>query len=294
MAQWIIAVDAGGSKCSACLYTMEGEILGKIQTGPSNLFTDFQAGMFEINSAAMQLLASPTAEALGVDAASCIVSIGAAGASIASVQEAFSHWQHPFQNALLESDLAIACYAANQGKACAFVVLGTGSSIAVYQDGMLNQYGGHGFLLGDQASGAWLGQKAMRWYMRALESCDDVHITEKSLMQALSAKVGNNVDVIITKWGSAKASEFATLAPILIALKQQSTKVSEWLQQGEEYIVDILQQRAPHLPIFIGGGLAFVYKEAIQARLQKPIVTPQQNAEYGAYLMAKDNNKATQ
>lgn len=290
MAKWIIAIDAGGSKCRANLCTLSGDVVDTAQTGPSNLFSDFDNGMLQINKAVDQLLGKQYGDDKSVLASQCLLSIGAAGASIPSVQERFANWQPPFEKAMLHSDLAIACYAANEGKDCAFVVLGTGSSIAVFENGQLKQYGGHGFLLGDTASGAWLGMQAMRWYVSALESPSKQGADDINLMHAMSAKVGQNINTIVSQWGNAKASEFASLAPALIDIKDRSVNIKIWLEQACDYLCELLREHAPELPIFVGGGLAFLYQDAMQVNLNKTIYKPKSDAKHGAFLLAKNQH----
>lgn len=287
MKQWIIGIDAGGSKCSASLFDPSGNEVAQAQTGSSNLFSDFNGAMLSIEQGITQLLSQSVSLETNIQASDCIVSIGAAGAGVTSVQERFKAWRHSFHRTLLFTDLETACFGANEGKDCAFVVLGTGSCIAQYRNNEMQQYGGQGFLLGDTASGAWLGQKAIRWYLHTLDLSECKSRNETSLFESLFEELGADINLIITEWGKASPKQFASLAPIIIANLKHSKQADLWLQEACLYLQDILTKKAPDLPIFMGGGLAFAYKDRLQSSLNKPIFNAKQNPKYGAFCLAK-------
>lgn len=281
---WIIAVDAGGTKCKARLYNMQGDVIAQSQTGPANMFTDFEAAIAAILQAVDTLLVNNIS---AIKAKDCVLSIGAAGANVPIVKQAFSAWQHPFKQAFLYSDLYISCVAANQGQDSVFIVVGTGSSVGILNKQQFSQYGGHGFLLGDEASGAWLAKNVLSWYLRALEQLIDENEldAELALMACLKSLVGNKVSAIIEKYGQAKADVFGALVPSLLAIKQQSPCVQAFLHQGVSYLANVLEQHAQNLPVYIGGGLASVYQPMLQQLLNKPVLLSEQDPTFGAYCV---------
>lgn len=287
MRQWIIGIDAGGSKCSASLFDQKGNEMAQVQTGSSNLFTDFTGAMQSIEQGITGLLSHSLALENKIKPSDCIVSIGAAGAGIESVQARFTAWQHSFYRTFLFTDLETACYGANEGEDCAFVVLGTGSCVAEYRHKEMQQYGGQGFLLGDTASGAWLGQKAIRWYLHALDLSVRKTSNEASLFESMFDVLGADTNQVITEWGKASPKQFASLTPRILANAESSKQVAAWLQEGSVYLQEILTQKAFDLPVFLGGGIAFIYKERLQKALNKTMFEAKQNARYGAFCLAK-------
>lgn len=288
--RWIIAIDAGGTKCKACLYDQQGSLFASAQTGAANMFSDFDGAIASILQAA-KLVCESVPEAISYE--ECTLSVGAAGASLAVVQEQFSQWQHPFKHAFLCSDIHASSEAANASKDCVFVVVGTGSSIAIYEKGEICQIGGHGFLLGDQASGAWLGRQAVIWYLQTLDLLidNDEKLQEAALLDLLAEELGTAANTIVEQYAQANANKFAALVPLLLSVQQQSQQVQAWSKEGASYLCAVLQKHAKDLPIFIDGGLANLYRQPVSRLLTKTLLKPSKDATYGAYLYAKKLTK---
>ncbi len=283
MSKWIIGVDAGGTKCKASLFNAAGDEIASSTTGPANLFSDFQGAIASIMLACEQVL---LASGHHIKPEQCALSIGAAGASVGSVQKKMQAWQHPFASMQIHSDLHISCIAANDTQPCVMIIVGTGSSVAIFNNNEVAQFGGHGFLLGDEASGAWLGRKAVQWYLHMLEQL--IPNTEKvqnhALERALAKVLGNDIDAIIEMYGKANAATFASLVPTLLACHEQSANVQEWVEQGARYFASIIRHHANDLPIFIDGGLAGLYTPILTKMLTRSAGVPKKSATYGAYL----------
>jgi glucosamine kinase len=293
---WIIGIDGGGTKCAAGLFTLKGELLCTALSGPANLFTDFAGALICIEQAVEQLLLScKTQHNIAIEKKDCYLSLGCAGASIISVRQHFEQWTHQFYDTLLNTDVHVSCLAANEAKPCALFVIGTGSCLAVNQTSNQNnehstyyvkQYGGHGFMLGDIASGGWLGKQAVSWYLQSLETpCDD-----ECLMQTLAPVLGENVSHVVQQYGQARAGDFGELVPRLLWVKDKSNTVNNWLEEGADYVADLLIHHiGDDKPIFLTGGLAQVYKPMVEERLAKQVFIPNENAVYGAFLAAQQH-----
>ncbi|MFT6268360.1 MAG: glucosamine kinase [Alphaproteobacteria bacterium] len=300
---WIIGVDGGGTKCEAGLFTSNGEILATALAGPANLYANFEGALDAIEQSAEQLLSMCQAQHnITITKQDCFLSLGCAGGSIDSVKRQFQQWHHEYAGAVLTTDVHVSCLAANNAKPCALFVIGTGSCLAVYspEDDLpinyqqsttqhqakrtLKQYGGHGFLLGDIASGAWLGKLAVSWYLQALETPHQ----DSQLLSALANVLGDNTSQIIEQYGQAHAGDFGTLAPILIAVQDTSVTLNNWLQEGAVYAASLLiNHSTSNVPIFLTGGLAAVYKPLIEKLIGRDVHIPNDTAIYGAYLAAK-------
>lgn len=314
---WIIGVDGGGTKCEASLFTYEGKRLATALTGPANLFTNFEGAIHSIEQATSQLLnACQEQHNITITRKDCLISLGCAGGGVNAVKKQFQQWPHQYAHALLNTDVNVSCFAANNAKACALFVIGTGSCLAVCQPNkqqaqnslqpksefmvnigsaitsqpaitsvsVIKQYGGHGFLLGDIASGAWLGKHAVSWYLQALETPS----SEVYLQSALAPVLGDSTSNIIERYGQANAKQFADLVPILLSVQHTSTVVQDWLQQGALYAAGLLSKHVSNnAPIFLSGGLSGVYQPLIEELLGKRVFVPDESAVYGAYLAAK-------
>jgi glucosamine kinase len=282
---WIIGIDGGGTKCQASLFSPDGRVVAASETGPANLFVDFELALKSINDACALVLAAANSQpGLSLEPSDCFLSLGCAGASIPAAQHNIAQWQHPYADVALTTDIHISCLAANNENDCALIITGTGSSIAIYQNQVIRQFGGHGFLLGDIASGAWLGKKAVSWFLQALETPHQ----DPALHAAVAELLGPNVNDIIQVYGHAKPAKFAALVPNLLSCQAQSHNVQAWLDEGLSYLANIITHHAePKTDVFMHGGIAHVYQQSLSQRLNRPIMRPKHGAVAGAFAFAK-------
>lgn len=281
---WVIGIDGGGTKCKASLFDSAGRSIAQSITGSANLFVDFDSAINNINAACKNLLINANKQlTTPISPSDCFLSLGCAGAKIQSVQENAAKWQHPYAQVALTTDIHISCLAANGQKDCALIITGTGSCIATYQDQKIRQYGGHGFLLGDIASGSWLGKNAVGWYLQALES----NTVNDPLFESLQAELGSDVEAIVQDFGHAKPVSFAKLVSYILSVKDESKVVKTWIQQSLQYLGEIITQHsAVSTEVFIHGGIAHVYQQDLASLINRHVATPKGEAVDGAYAFA--------
>jgi glucosamine kinase len=286
---WIIAIDGGGTKCDAGLFSTEGKLISTARSGAANVFANFEGAIEAIELACDQLIESANKQLstnIKIKKEHCFLSLGCAGGGVESAKLKFDGWQHQYAGAILNTDAHVSCLAANKGDPCALFIIGTGSCLAVFQNNEVKQYGGHGFLLGDYASGAWLGKQAVSWYLKSLE----IPNPDSELKSVLEALLGCNISDIIQQYGQANAGKFGALAPNILAVDQSSITVKKWLLEGAQYVSDLLSEHTlPSLPVFLTGGLAPIYQPLLTTINDRSISIPNENAVYGAYLAAKNN-----
>lgn len=283
---WIIGIDGGGTKCEGGLFTGDGELLSSTITGPANLFSDFSGGISAIEKASNELISVVNQQYnLSISKEDCILSLGCAGGGIESVKESFKHWPHNYAYAILASDVEVSCLAAHNAKPCALFVIGTGSCLAIRNiQGQTKQLGGHGFLLGDIGSGAWLGRQAVSWYLQSIETPS----SDTYLHEALEAALGKNTSDIVQQYGQAMPHQFGELIPAILDRQHGSITVQTWLQEGALYAANLLKNHVPtNDPIFMSGGLCVAYKTQIETILGVQVHSPQYTPIYGAYLQGK-------
>lgn len=282
---WIIGIDGGGTKCEAGLFNPEGELVSKARSGPANVFANFSGAVSAIDLASDQVIDHYNRQQQATSKnkltkQECFLSLGCAGGSIDSAKKRFHLWEHKYAGAMLTSDIHVSCLAANNAKPCALLVIGTGSCFAVYDNDQVTQYGGHGFLLGDNASGAWLGKHAISWYLQSLETPNN----DIELQRVLSPSLGESVNDIIEKYGQATSGDFGALVPQILLAQTTSTTVQNWLHEGAKYAADLIVHHVhKDIPVFLTGGLANVYKPLVENMIKKPIHVPNENAVFGAF-----------
>lgn len=321
MQTFILAVDGGGTKCSAVLYSMSGKVLAHAKAGPCNLVSNFEMATNSIVSAAKQCLKQlKSTRQCDISLGDVILGAGCAGGGIEGVQQKLSNWRSPFQRAFITSDLHISCLSANNGGDCNVGILGTGSSFALFKQGKVIQIGGHGFTLGDQASGAWLGKQALmkvlEYHDRQLSSAIELPFSELNQANVDLSTVAKaesemhfferisdftqcaSIDALIEKYAHQPSTEFAKIAPLVFQLADAGEKIAlAIIQKACDYIETIVLEHnlGDAEKIVLLGGLAERYlpylmmmSSTTRLDLSKlyQLLPQDKSIEYGAYLFA--------
>ena len=156
-----LAVDAGGTK-TRCLMADETQVLGRTSTGTVKLMRVSEAEATARLHQMLKDLSIAAGEPLERVTRTCV---GLAGLSIDAVRE----WAEREIRAVVGGDLLlcgdeeIALDGAFKGGPGILVIAGTGSNImGRTADGSMYGAGGWGPALGDEGSGNWIGQEALR------------------------------------------------------------------------------------------------------------------------------------
>ncbi|MEO6712775.1 MAG: BadF/BadG/BcrA/BcrD ATPase family protein [Mycobacteriales bacterium] len=153
-ARRVLGVDAGGTGTRAVV--VEGDqVVDRIELGPLNI-------LLHADSAAR--LAAVISET-GVDGAGLglagVQSVGDAESVLAVLR---THTSVPIA---VTDDSEVAVLGAFDGKSGGVVIAGTGSIACGRDDnGRVLRVGGHGFLLGDDGAGYWIGRECVRAALR--------------------------------------------------------------------------------------------------------------------------------
>lgn len=283
--KFFLGIDGGGTKCKARLENQQGELLGEVITGPANAARDLTGTIDSIEEACNSLLSlgsNPHLRRENIHAG-----IGLAGVNIPSVREQVLDWQHGFASMRLATDLHIACLGAHAGKDGAIIITGTGSSGASIIEDQYLEIGGHGFVVGDTASGAWLGKKAIAHTLESLDLLCPSSTLATQVMAFLNCKT--SVELVRLTINAAPRF-FAQLAPLVLQNAEQKEPVATALvETGAQYINKMAQRllstKPPGLSI-IGGVSQHLIKwldSDVQSHINQPIHTP----EVGAIYLAK-------
>lgn len=304
MSELIVAIDGGGTKCNATIYDFSGQALASATSGSANVFSDFKQACHSIIDASTQCINQLNLRS-SYDLRDLVLSAGCAGAGIEESTKAFAEWQSPFRHKILTSDLHISALSANNGENCSLVILGTGSSFAVLREGECRQYGGHGFLLGDEASGAHLGKRALQVCLAYFDATGGnthssnndsilVNDTTEFVHQITQTHDVKSSAQIVQRYAKAAPARFAEITPLIFALANQQNKVAlSLIDEACEYILTMLQSKRSDAsePCFVVGGLSSSYLPYLRSKSDLPLLTSSNPAEYGAYLYAYKNLK---
>ena len=284
---FFIGIDGGGTKCRARLESPDGTLLGEGISGPSNIMRDSELAKVSILDAIDKAIGSATATyGSPIALTQCVVGTGVAGANIASAKAHFEQWAHPFLSLHVLSDLHAACIGAHNGNPGAAVIIGTGSSGTLWRDNTFCDVGGHGFPIGDIASGAWLGLKALQHTLLCL---DGLKPQDELADKICAAFQSTNTDDIVGKCAEFNTHHYAALVEQMLPLLYTNQPTVQTLfEEGARYIelmaLKLLDGHSHKLALI--GGLSNVYStffsDPVKARLTACKASPQQGAIYYA------------
>lgn len=284
-----LGVDGGGTKCRACVVDAQGNIQGVGNAGAANAMQGLEQTQNSVVLSAKRAL-----ENAGMSEAylgQLIVGVGLAGVNLPGVYQAMLEWNHPFLHLYLTTDLHIACFGAHGQESGAVIIVGTGSCGYANVGGEETMLGGHGFPLGDQGSGAWMGLEAVKAVLLAHDHLGPATLLTESVGDLLQAQGV----ALAERLARATPGDYARLAPVIFAAANTGDAVAQAIvQQGADYIsalaTRLLTRNPPRLSIL--GGLAEPLTgwldRSIAAQLAKPVATP----EAGAMLFARQRHRA--
>lgn len=267
--QYICAVDGGGTGCRAAIAQPDGTVLARGSGGPANYTTHpaqaAQSVLEAVTAAARQINPAP-------DLKTIIAHVGLAG--ILTPQDGANLARHlPFATCTVSDDRMTSTLGVLGDRDGAVLAIGTGSFVAVRRAAQVTFWGGWGFVVGDQASGAWLGRAVLEHSLYAAEGL----ATHTALTRAIMSRFDDTPANVATFAAQAKPSDFATFAPgIMSAAKDGDAAGRMIVSQGANYLNAVLSAAGikDTDAICLTGGVGPHYApyldDAYRAKLQAP------------------------
>ncbi|WP_063547639.1 BadF/BadG/BcrA/BcrD ATPase family protein [Burkholderia territorii] len=284
-----IGIDGGGTGTRAVLADRHGRELAQGRGGPSGLGLGIERAWASIGAACADAFARA---GLAFDWSQCALGCGLAGVNNAAWLAAFRA-QAPLGALAIESDAYTTVVGAHGGAPGLIVALGTGSiAAALDAAGDCRIAGGFGFPSGDEASGAWLGMRALAYAQQAL----DGRAPRDAFADALLAETGAHDRDALVQWScDANQTIYARLAPIVFAHRDHPCAAALIAQAGDEIgkMIDALDP-AQALPVALCGGLADALAPAVPARHAARLRAPLDDSAHGALRLALQALGATQ
>lgn len=286
--QIYIGLDGGGTGSRAQMALADGRRGTVFTAGSANVFSDPGTALTQITG----LLARCVAEARDMDPAAQVddpvVVLGLAGASESSaatrVVDAL-----PYAQVTVLGDIDIALRGAFQDRDGIVVAVGTGSVLARQTAGQMKRIGGYGFMLGDEAGGAWIGREALR---RSLHAHDGFGHSGPTTA-AIWAKFGS-VAGMINFVGAARPADFAALAPMVLDHDRAGCPVAGAIMDaGGAYLLRAirhLQAGAADVPVAATGGLGPIWLNRLRTGADLCVADPAGTALEGALWQARHLN----
>lgn len=270
----ILGLDAGGTG-SRAVVVENGAVVSRHELGPMNVL---------LHRDSVQRIADLLEE----------TSVDAAGLGLAGVQA--DEDAHKVVAALGErsavpvavtDDSEVALFGAFDGAPGVIVIAGTGS-IACGRDGAGSRVrvGGHGFLLGDEGAGYWIGRECVRAALRARDGLGP----RTALQQAVAAVFDGDLTNAIRRVHESPRDRplLAQLVPLAASLDDQVA--ADVLDRAADHLAalaDAVHARLGPLPVAMAGGIFRV--DAIRRRFaaRTGAVSPRHVPEIGAVRYAE-------
>jgi glucosamine kinase len=275
----VLGIDAGGTGTRAVLMA-GGKAARRFSSGPFNylLYEDGVARMAELIRAA-----GPAVAGVGVPG------IGREPDSVATFSAAVSEASGVPTHAA--PDWAIAWLGAFLGSPGIIVMAGTGAVAVGGPWGGLRRMGGHGHIVDDEGSGYWIGKKAVRAALAAVEGLGPPTV----LGDALTEAAGTSLDGVVARVQRAPGdrSFLVGLAPLVGACAERDPVARAILTDAAAALTGLVTalRRLFHeeLPVAAAGGVFAIaplweaFQRSTGARV--PLAPP----EVGAALLAVRN-----
>ena len=282
---FFLGIDGGGTKCKARLEDAQGNLLAEAKAGPANAARNLTGSIKAVLEASEKAIAK--ANINGLTLHHIHAGIGLAGINIPQVKQAFLKQPLPFVSCQITTDLHIACLGAHLGQDGAIVIVGTGSSGIAIHNEQYFEVGGHGFVVGDKGSGAWLGKMAMSHCLETLDGITPNNLLSEQVMSQLEC---NNAYDLVNLTLEAKPALFASIAPLVFQLAaSQQEDALLLVNQAGTYINKIchrlLSGNLHRLSLI--GGITQPLMPYLDNQLRAIIQPAQASPEQGAILYSK-------
>jgi len=282
--RFFIGIDGGGTSCRGILCWRDESVCLHATAGPANVLRHERA-MESAFSVLHQLAAKADLTVAGLAAGA--IHLGMAGVltkADAKRVEAAIESRFSFGAMSVSDDQVTTIEGALGGQRGAVAAIGTGSFVGRKSE-VLRMIGGWGSIVGDQASGAYLGRRLLQ---ECLLAHDGLRAQSK-LSRDMMALYGDLPAEVVAFAHKATPAEFASFAPNVVHAAADGDLIAvELLREGAAYIaraIDVLDWKADE-PICLVGGIGPQYRQWLPMAMAAAVVAPRGNALDGALLMA--------
>lgn len=284
---FLIGIDGGGSGTRLVLGDAHGKELAQASSGPSGLGLGVERAWQSIEAACRDGFSRAGFE---LDWSRCVLGCGLAGVNNRDWLAAFHAHAPKLAGLAVESDAYTTLLGAHGSAHGVVVALGTGSVAASADgDGPWRIASGYGFPSGDEASGAWLGLRAIVHAQQAL----DGRAPHDGLSQALLERVGaQDRDSLIVWLCEANQTAYASLAPVVLAHRTHPFAARLLGDAGVEIakMIDALDPSGK-LPVALCGGLGEPLRPYVPDSHRSRVRAPQADSAHGALQLAEREAK---
>ncbi len=242
----LLGVDAGGSHTAVAVGDARGRVIARAE-GPGSAM---RPGGAERSAAVILDVARRAATQAQVSLPATLALVGAAGAGRPLEQQALADAIKAAgvaERADVRGDTEIALAAAFGDGPGILINAGTGSiAHARGADGQLYRAGGHGWQLGDEGGGYWLGRRALAAAARARDGLEESSTLLERLLVALGLET---FDDLIRWTAMATPAQVASLAPhVLNAAREGEIVAQQIVEEAAAELSQLVRVLLRHFP----------------------------------------------
>ena len=289
MIDFLLGVDGGGTGTRVRLAAVNPHIdateIAQGAGGPSGLGLGIGRAWASIQAAAGQAFAAAGIAQPSLDRIA--IGLGLAGVHNKQWAAEFTAANPGYAAVRLETDAFTTLMGAHGGAPGAIVAIGTGSVGEVLrEDGTRHEVGGWGFPAGDEASGGWIGLRAIGHIEQVLDGRREGSPFADDIIEACGAIGSNKRDAIQVWLGQATQTAYASLAPLVLRHADNPVARAILLDAGSE-VAAIAHALDPEsrLPLALCGGLGAALRDFLPAGLLARTTPPQGDSAAGALRM---------
>lgn len=285
MIDYLLGVDGGGTGTRVRLARADGTELAQGASGPSGLGLGIARAWSSVQEAASQAFAAAGIEQPPL--AHVAIGLGLAGVHNKRWAAEFVAANPGYAAIRLETDAFTTLMGAHGGAPGAIVAIGTGSVGEVLrEDGTRLEVGGWGFPAGDEASGGWIGLRAIGHIEQVLDGRKEGSAFADAVIEACGATGSNRRDAIQLWLGQATQTAYASLAPLVLRHADHPVARAILLDAGDE-VACIAHALDPEgrLPLALCGGLGAALRDFLPSGLLARTTPPQGDSAAGALRM---------
>jgi glucosamine kinase len=282
MIEYLIGVDGGGTGTRVRLARADGVEIAQADSGPSGLALGIDNAWTSVRDAITKAFAA--AGLSPADPARCAIGLGLAGVHNKQWAKSFMDAAPAYAALRLETDGYTTLVGAHRGAPGAIVAIGTGSvGQALLPDGTQREVGGWGFPSGDEASGGWIGLRAMNHIQQVM----DGRRAGSPFAQTLIEVCGGRRDAVQDWLAHATQTRFAALAPLVVAHAATNADARRMLEDAGREVALIAHALDPAgtLPLALCGGLGAALRPYLPEELLARANAPHGDAASGALFM---------
>jgi glucosamine kinase len=284
-----VGVDGGGTGCRARIEDADGHRVGGGCAGPAAVRLGIDQALAEVEAACQAAAAEsglPPSSLARMNAG-----VGLAGIGRRGVLDEIYARPHPFRSVVYVNDANIACIGAHSGRDGGIVIVGTGSAAFAIVRGREVKFGGYGFPVSDEGSGADLGLRAIRLALRA----HDGRIAATRLTCDVMDHFDGDPFAVVAWMDGATATDYATLAPLVMRYADEGDPVGRRIVRAAAVHIEALVRRlieSGALRIALVGGLAPSMEPWLAPDVHRHLGSAEGDAVAGALLLARRHHLA--